>query len=388
MAYVLCLWTGFQLDVNRPADLAPSTHARGDLPVQKEHRKIRNLASSGAVQLCREATQRLKALPHEERNVLLVELITDDDVVVREFAAFAIQGEGEAPELLSMLLEHAVKPDLEPLGLASILFALEPVFAPDAPSPVDAALRERFVALLKHASESSNDDLRYQAYAARESSGEAGDAYVEALLELLQERDSDLQVIAAQGLARLRVDRAREPLRAALSGPTELRVHLGLALVALGEPNMREEIESWMLDGAQRFTALVALGDHGDPAAIPLLLKTAKAWLGEPLQKVAAARSAAALGSEEGRDLLERMSRSKRPEVSGFALQSMSALGWPKLDAELRRALEAKDHPAAEVIVDLVAERRAADAREILEAALKHKREPVRDAASEALERL
>jgi len=354
--------------------------------VQKEHRKIRNLAASSAAQPAREATQRLQALPADERHGLLVELITDDDVVVREFAAYAVQNEETGlPGLVAALLERAAQPALEPLGLASILFALEPFFTSDSASA--AELRERFAELLARASKSSNDDLRYQAYAALEASGESGDAYVESLLELLSEHDSDLQIIAAQGLARLKIERAREPLRAALTGPTELRVHIGLALITLGEPNLREEIESWMRDGAQRFTALVAFGDHGDPAAIPMLLKTAKAWLGEPLHKVAAARSAAVLGSEEGRALLLEMSRSKRPEVSGFALQSMSAMGWPQLDRQLRHALEAKDHPAAEVIVDLVAERRAADAREVLEQALKHKREPVRDAATEALEK-
>lgn len=243
---------------------------------------------------------------------------------------------------------------------------------------------------LTRLSDASNHDVRYQVLAARELREHHGADYTALLLELLDHRDADLRILAAQGLARLRVTAARAPLRQALERAhhTEEHFHLLLALVELGEPNLVPAFERALRQGALRFAAFRALGRYGDTRALPLLRKAARAWFGEPLDKVAAAAAMAHLNDPEGAALLTKYARSKRPEVRGYALEMMVELNTPGVAERLREVLLTRDDSAAATAASLLVHYPSPETHHALSHALQDRRPEVQIEATRALEQL
>lgn len=351
-----------------------------------------------------------------ERRAIILTILADPSHAARETAIACLEHWCHLdPELVDAVLDRTDDPRRDPGELQAIVVGLRRMALPDevpsswysAPSaqsgggegfdpaggasgPAATEARvQRLTALLDRLATHDDPDVRYQAWAARELRGESGPAYVAALCARLEhDDDAEIRVIAAQGLTRLG---GGEEVIAALEGALRRataaeRIHHLLALAHLGAPGLTAALLDEARRGQFRFPALVALGEYGDPAAIEPLLKLARGWFGEALHKVAASAAAARLGSGEGRALLERFAASKKPELRGFALQSLAQMGVEGIVARLREAAREPRDPARLQAIELLGRHGDATDRAWLEGLRDDRDEEVRAAAQAALE--
>jgi len=352
--------------------------------MQSNHwRAIRKLVNSGRHDdwaRARALAQSLVAPPRQ----WLTTLLTDGAMMMRELGIeLAIEHVPDTPGLAAHLV-NLLDATRDAGSAQALILVLRTVTEPD---DVARAIDMR----LERLSNEDARDVRYQVLAARELREHQGHAYETLLLGLVDDRDADLRILAAQGLARLHIDRARQPLREALARArnTDEHFHLLLALSALAEPGLVPEFERALRQGVLRFAAFRALGLNGDAKAIPLLRKATRAWFGEPLDKVAAAAALTRLGDTQGATLLEKFSHAKRPEVRGYALEMMAELNMSGVEARLRAILEAADDPAAATAATLLIQFPSAATRHALQRATTHDPRPdVRHEAAQALSQL
>ena len=305
------------------------------------------------------AAQSIRALPAEEMKDFCLILAQDSSHGAQSLALELIP-ELLDPDFAKRLLDQAQGSEASPGLLQVVLLSLTRWEA--LPDELSSQLTQLCVEL----SDCDNDDLRYQALAARERSEEDSPEYRQLLIEALRDPDDEVRIIAAQGLARMGVKQAipelEDALERAILGE---QLHHLLALAQLGVGELWPHFERALGRSDERFAVILAIGDHQIKEGNLALLKIAKAWLGEPLSKVAAARSAALNGEVEALALLDRFTHARRPEVRDYALECLALvhqrqpelLSREGLEARIAELQSAKRQPDPDLVAEILDQR-------------------------------
>ena len=195
---------------------------------------------------------------------------------------------------------------------------------------VEGELPPKIVEFCHAALHDADAETRYQAFCLAEMRGEDSEEYVAEVREWLKSDDEDFRIVAAQAVARIRPEWGRSALEARLIQAADVeRFQMLLALLRILPDDERREYEPMLCacveDGRFSFAAIEALAEYGTNHAVPVLLETARSFLGEPTVRVAAAGAAARLGSDEGRKLLQKFAKSRfgNPDYAKEILESL-----------------------------------------------------------------
>ncbi len=181
--------------------------------------------------------------------------------------------------------------------------------------------------------ESQNPDVRYQAFCLAELREESSEEYLGKVRSFLHSPDEDMRIVAIQALTRLKPDWACSEIEdiSRTAGSLE-SFHALLALVRLSDENKRTahvlKMSQYLDDGRYCFVAAQCIFDYGVKDNIPALLSVAKSILAEPTNRVAAAAAAAKLGSDEGKELLQKFSQSRHGNPN-YARELLEKLNQP-----------------------------------------------------------
>jgi HEAT repeat protein len=156
-----------------------------------------------------------------------------------------------------------------------------------------------------------------------------GDPVPQALLEVLRDRNPGLRSAAARALGEVNADAAAPPLIGLLLEDTaiEVRVSAAYALGLLGDPQAIEpliqKLDDQTEDARVRGTAAEALGDLRDPAGVMPLI----AALNDPSAEVRfwAAFAVGQLGDPRALPQLERLAASDQAVLAGYGAVSAEA---------------------------------------------------------------
>jgi protein-S-isoprenylcysteine O-methyltransferase Ste14 len=171
-----------------------------------------------------------------------------------------------------------------------------------------------------------------------------GEPAVDPILGLLERRDPDRRVLAAEGLQALRSDRAVPALLAALSEPDEnLRYRATEALGAIGSADARPALLPLLEDPAihvrvQAILHLAALGAEDVVARAPEFLGDSRVWV-----RICGVTALGALGAERGAPLVAERLGDESPEVRREAVISLLRIGSATARPDLERALGDED---------------------------------------------
>ena len=194
-----------------------------------------------------------------------------------------------------------------------------------------SVVRDDIVQFYTRAFDDDDSDVRYQAFVLAELREDSSEGYVERVGKWLDDSDRDFRIVAVQALSRLRPDWAFEKLsQKYASSSGEESFHILLALLKLCTEQARRDalahdLSRFAMDDRFAFPAIEAAAEYGTPDEIPMLLDIAKSLLGEPTIRVAAAGAAAKLGSDVGRELLTKFSKSRHGNPM-YAQELLAAL--------------------------------------------------------------
>ena len=164
--------------------------------------------------------------------------------------------------------------------------------------------------------QASSNDIRYQAFCVAELNNETSAEYKDFVRSALDDSDEDIRIVAIQAIERLNPDWGLNALqkRTDKAMGTEA-CHLFFTLLKICPDNARAQFEEKLLpflnDDRFSFAVMQVLAEHGTPEAIPHVLPIAKSFFTEPTIRVAAAYTAAKLGSDEGMSILKKLSESR-----------------------------------------------------------------------------
>ena len=203
---------------------------------------------------------------------------------------------------------------------------------------LDGALDDAFVQFNAKALDDADNDVRYQAFVLAELQKDSSESYLMHLEKWIDSNDADFRIVAIQALARLNPPWAFEKLSKKYKQTSgEEAFHILLTLLKICPdsariPEFAHQLADYAIDDRFAFPAIQALSHYGTDEEIPKLLEIAKSLLAEPTIRVAAAGAAAALGSDDGKALLQKFSKSRH--------------GNPKYAEELLEELAHKSQPA------------------------------------------
>jgi len=114
------------------------------------------------------------------------------------------------------------------------------------------------------------------------------------------------------------------------------------------------------LTGDKKILFIQVLGYRGDTKAVPALLAAAKS--GDKAVRVAAIRAATEVPDASAVPVLVELLKDSTPEVAKAAQESLAAIQCPAADTAIAAALAQGDSKTRAMVIDLVAQRRAAGA--------------------------
>lgn len=260
------------------------------------------------------AAEALRYAPPERRDEVcraLRDTLDDGRGDVRQAAALSLRefGDREAvPRLLAMIEDqdqHARQGAVIALGSIGDLRAVEPLVRALAEGP---------------------PEVRFQAVT---SLAELADPRAVApIIAALEDRDAEVRASAAAAVGDLKAHEGADALAVLLRDPDlKVSVEAAYALSRLGDDRGLGTLCDRASDRDFGFLACEALGRLANPEARPALTKAWKGFFVHPLTRVRAAASLLQLGETEPRDFLVRMSRSRRAEVRGHALELLGEVG-------------------------------------------------------------
>ncbi len=184
-----------------------------------------------------------------------------------------------------------------------------------------------FDATISLALESKDADIRYQGLVAREKIQRTDREYIDKLVTLLQDGDSDIRILASQGLSRIGdAEASLEALQEASRYAFGIeRVEHLFSRAMLGEEGLVPELIKLLGIDRYCFVAAKTLGKLGDPEACDALMRVAKGWFVDPTVRVEAAWAAAKCGCDEATELLESLARKKRGNPA-YAKEALASL--------------------------------------------------------------
>ena len=192
-----------------------------------------------------------------------------------------------------------------------------------------AGLPEKYRRFGMNCVERGDEDVCYQALCFLEQQECGGEEYLGVLEKMLDSRDSEIRIVAIQGVTRLRPAWALEKLEkmAHRAGAYE-SFHILEARMEIGDSELRRklepDVEHCLHDGRFCYPAIVLLKKYGTAAAVDELLGVAGRFFEDDTLRIAAADAAASLGSEKGFAMLKKFAkRSQNREYAMNALQEL-----------------------------------------------------------------
>ncbi|MBQ9244322.1 MAG: hypothetical protein IJ165_14080 [Proteobacteria bacterium] len=175
-----------------------------------------------------------------------------------------------------------------------------------------------------------SNDVRYQAFCVAELNNESSPDYIDFVRTSLNDGDEDIRIVAIQAVERLRPEWGTSALsqRAGKAIDTEA-CHLFITLLKIcteaERPLYSEKLLPYLEDDRFSFTTLQVLAERGTADAVPHILPIAKSFFSEPTVRVTAAFTAAKLGSDEGMNILKKLSESRHGNPT-YAKQLLAEL--------------------------------------------------------------
>ena len=164
--------------------------------------------------------------------------------------------------------------------------------------------------------QSKSGDIRYQAFCVAELNNETSAEYLDFVQSALEDSDEDIRIVAIQAVERLTPEWGLKALKKRTDKAMGTEAcHLFFTLLKICPEEDRTEYEQKLLpflnDDRFSFAVMQVLAEHGTPDALPHVLPIAKSFFTEPTIRVAAAYTAAKLGSDEGMNILKKLSESR-----------------------------------------------------------------------------
>ncbi len=200
---------------------------------------------------------------------------------------------------------------------------------------MESSLKPEFTAFYRKCLDSSDNDVRYQAFCLAELQEENSEDYLERIKKWIQSDDEDFRIVSIQALERLKPEWAAATLKKRAEKAVGVEAfHIVLAQLRVNGSSEREELTLKLMqfvdDDRYSFAAIRALAQYGTKTAVPALLNVARSFLAEPTLRVAAAGAAAKLGSDTGMQILLKFSQSRHGNPK-YASELLSEIEQSKI---------------------------------------------------------